>query len=38
MKILNSKGVETRPGFYPLHSMKPYKKYERTIQYQQNWD
>lgn len=27
MKILNSKGVETRPGFYPLNSMKPYKKY-----------
>ena len=40
MKILNSKGVETRPGFYPLHSMKPYKKYGKGlhIQYQQNWD
>ncbi len=27
MKILNLKGVETRPGFYPLNSMKPYKNY-----------
>ena len=27
MRILNLKGVETRPGFYPLNSMKPYKKY-----------
>lgn len=27
MKVLNLKGIETRPGFYPLNSMKPYKKY-----------
>ena len=27
MKILNSKGIETRPGFYPLNSMKPYAKF-----------
>ena len=27
MKILNAKGIETRPGFYPLNSMKPYSKF-----------
>ncbi len=27
MKILGLKGIETRPGFYPLNTMRPYAKY-----------
>ena len=27
MKRMKIAGIETRPGFYPLHSMKPYAKY-----------
>ena len=29
MKRLKKFGIETRPGFYPLHSMKPYIKYAK---------
>ena len=27
MSILKNRGVECRPGFYPLNRMKPYKKF-----------
>ena len=27
IQLLNAKGIETRPGFYPLNSMKPYTKF-----------
>ncbi len=33
MKILNNKGIDTRPVFYPLHVMPPYKKYTNNDNY-----
>ena len=29
IKILKKYGIESRPGFYPLNTMKPYKKYSQ---------
>ena len=31
MSILKSKGIDTRPVFYPLHEMEIYKKYRKGI-------
>ena len=31
IKILDLKGIETRPGFYPLNTMKPYTKYSKGL-------
>tara|TARA_B100001250_G_scaffold411928_1_gene441820 strand:- start:49 stop:1548 length:1500 start_codon:yes stop_codon:yes gene_type:complete len=31
IKSLSSLGIETRPGFYPLNTMKPYKKFSTGI-------
>ena len=31
IKKLSEIGIETRPGFYPLNTMDPYKKYSRGL-------
>lgn len=30
---LKKKGIETRPGFYPISEMKPYKKFKKNGKY-----
>ena len=33
LKALHDRGIDARPGFYPLHEMPPYKKYSNNSKY-----
>ena len=33
LKALSDRGIDARPGFYPLHKMPPYKKYSNGSDY-----
>jgi perosamine synthetase len=33
LKALHSRGIDARPGFYPLHEMLPFKKYSNASKY-----
>ena len=33
LKALSDRGIDARPGFYPLHKMPPYQKYSNGSDY-----
>ena len=33
LKVLSDRGIDARPGFYPLHKMPVYKKYSDGSEY-----
>jgi perosamine synthetase len=36
IRLLEKKGIETRPFFYPMHVLPPYKTYENTPKISKN--
>jgi perosamine synthetase len=36
IRLLEKKGIETRPFFYPMHVLPPYKTYENTSKISKN--